>query len=256
MAGRTITFDADSVVKNLTYLERVQMPFVMSWALNAMAPQIRDAHKQRMGQTFNNPVPFTLNSVRWGAKGYKPWVRSDKSNLEMGFWISEDGAKGQPPSYYLFPQVRDSGGAKEVYVTRFTKRVQRMGLIYGNQYLTPLKRNGNVADLLNEYGNIRPGQYTKILFAIGAMESPLSGYAKKRRGGDSFFISPDPRRGGQGMKPGIYRRKGGDLGMVFKTLPKPPTVQPKYDFYGITENLAYQYFPELVEKKLREVMGR
>lgn len=257
MTGRTITFDADDLIEDLDVIRRVQMPFAMSWALNALAPRIKGAHERLMQSKFENPVPFTTKSVRWGASGYKPWVRSDKNNLEMGFWISEDGAKGQAPTYYLFPQVTDEGtGSKEVYVTRFNKRLRREGLIGGNEYATPLKDKSNViSDLLNGYGNIRPGQYNRILFALGAMESPLRGYAKKGRTRDSFFITPNRKAGREGLKPGIYRRKGGDLGMLFKTLPSPPDVTPKYEFARITEDLVMDYFPDLVSEKLDEVMG-
>ncbi len=257
MADRTITFDADDVIKDLDIIRRVQMPFVASWALNKMAPMIRLENQEAMQRVFENPVPFTTNSVRWGAKGYKPWVRSDKKNLQMNFWISEDGPKGQAPTYYLYPQVIDEGaGGKQVYVTRFSKRLRNMGLYRGNQYAAPLIKESNViSDLLNGYGNIRPGQYTRILFALGAMESPLAGYAKKRRGKDSIFMAPDPRTGRRGdWKPGIYRRKGGELGMLFKTLPAPPVVTPKFDFYGRTSQLAREFFPELVKQKLDEVM--
>lgn len=257
VAQRTVTFDADDLLDGLDALKRVQMPFVMSWALNAMAPRIKGAHERLMQSRFENPVPFTTKSVRWGAKGYQPWVRSDKANLEMGFWVSEDGAKGQPPSYYLYPQVTDDGaGSKEVYVTRFTKRLRREGFLSGSEYATPLKKQSNViADLLNGYGNIRPGQYTRILFALGAMETPLAGYAKKSRAKDSVFIAPNRRNGrNSSWKPGIYRRKGGELGMLFKILPSPPSVTPKYEFARITTDLAQDYFPDLVEQKLGEVM--
>jgi hypothetical protein len=259
MAGRTITFDADDLIKDLDIIRRVQMPFVASWALNALAPKIKGAHERLMQSRFENPVPFTTKSVRWGSGGYKPWVRSDKKNLDMGFWISEDGAKGQAPTYYLYPQVVEegSGGSKQVYVTRFTKRLRREGFIQGHQYLAPLKKESNViSDLLNGYGNITPGQYNRILFALGAMESPLRGYAKKGRVKDSIFISPDPRTGKRDTwKPGIYRRKGGELGMLFKTLPGPPSVTPKYEFARITEDLAMDYFPDLVEQKLAQVLS-
>ena len=258
VAGPTITFDADDLFRDLDIIRRVQIPFVASWALNQLAPRVRAQHQSQMQSTFENPVPFTTNSVRWGAKGYRPWVRSDKSNLEMGFWISEDGAKGQAPTYYLYPQVADDArGGKQVYVTRFTKRLQREGFIQSGQYMAPLIGKSNViGDLLNGYGNIRPGQYTRILFALGAMESPLSGYAKKRKASDSIFISPNPRSNRKtGLRPGIYRRKGDNFGMLFKTLPAPPTVTPKYDFYGITTSLAQEYFPQLVQQKMREVMG-
>jgi hypothetical protein len=259
MTGRTITFDADDLIKDLDIIRRVQMPFVASWALNQLGPRIRTDLQERMQATFENPVPFTTSSVRWGAKGYKPWVRSDKSNLEMGVWISEDGAKGQPPSYYLYPQVTEEGGgggSKQVYVTRFTKRLRREGHIGGSEYAAPLFKSRVIGDLLNSYGNITPGQYTRILFALGAMEFPLRGYAKKGRVKDSIFIAPNRKTGAQkGLSPGIYRRKGDDFGMLFKTLPGPPDVAPKFDFYGQTGNLARQYFPDLVQQKLNQVMG-
>lgn len=259
MAGRTITFDADDLIKDLDIIRRVQMPFVASWALNQLGPKIRQMHQADMGRTFENPVPFTTNSPRWGARGYKPWVRSDKTNLEMGFWLSEDGPKGQPPSYYLYPQVVDGGGSKQVYVTRFNNRLRREGFITGNQYLTPLKKKSNViGDLLNGYGNITPGQYTRILFALGAMESPLAGYGKKSRTKDTIFIAPNLKNSkypNKGLKPGIYRRKGDEFGMLFKTLPGPPDVTPKYDFYGKTIGWAQDMFPQLVQQKMNEVMG-
>lgn len=260
MAGRTITFDADDLIKDLDIIRRVQMPFVASWALNALAPKVRTDLQSQMQGTFENPVPFTTKSVRWGADGYKEWTRSSKQKLEMGVWISEDGAKGQPPSYYLYPQVTEeggSGGSKQVYVTRFTKRLRREGFIGGSEYLAPLKKKSNViSDLLNSYGNITPGQYNRILFALGAMESPLRGYAKKGRVKDSIWIAPDRRTGKQqGLAPGIYRRKGSDWGMLFKTMKVPPTVTPKFDFYGQTTSLARQYFPQLVQQKMKEVMG-
>lgn len=256
MAGRTITFDADDLIKDLDIIRRVQMPFVASWALNAMAPRIRTDLQQRMQSTFQNPVPFTTNSPRWGARGYKPWVRSDKTNLEMGFWISEDGAKGQPPSYYLYPQVVDEQGSKQVYVTRFTKRLRREGYLSGSQYMLAISGARLSSDLRNSYGNITPGQYTRILFAIGAMESPLRGYAKKGRVKDQIFIAPG-RGGGRAknLPAGIWRRKGDDFGMIFKTLPSPPNVTPKFDFYGTTIDLAKQYFPDLVQQKMNQVMG-
>jgi hypothetical protein len=261
MADRSVVIDADDVIENLDIIRRVQMPFVASWALNQLGPRIRRLHQQEMQRTFENPVPFTTNSVRWGAKGYKPWVRSDKNNLEMGIWISEDGAKGQDPAVYLFPQVSEGtggGGSKQVYVTRFTKRLRREGQIGGNQYLLPLKKSSNViSDLLNSYGNITPGQYNRILFALGAMEFPLRGYAKKGRVKDSIFIAPNLGTGRQrGLRPGIYRRKGDQFGMLFKTLPSPPSVRPKYYFYEATEDWATDYFPQYVEQKLGEIFGR
>lgn len=256
MAGRTITFDADDLISDLTYMQRVQMPFVMSWALNAMAPKVRQFHQTEMQRDFDNPVPFTTSSVRWGAKGTRPWVRSDKSNLEMGFWISEDGAKGQDPARYLYPQVTENGaGRKQVYVTRFSRALRRFGHIDGNDYMMPLKKGKAAQGLLNQYGNITPGRYTQILWAIGATTDQVEGYARSRKTGpkkEFFVIKPGNKRG---QFPGIYRRRADTINLLFATMGEPPDVTPKYDFYGLTEDLAMDYFPDLVDKKLREVMG-
>ncbi len=259
MAGRTITFDADDLISNLTSLERVQMPFVASWALNQLAPKIRKLHQSEMARDFNNPVPFTVNSPRWGASGYQPWVRSTKQNLEMGFWISEDGAKGQDPARYLFPQVQESGrGRKPIYVTRFSKALRRKGVLEGVEYALPIRESS--AARRNSYGNISPGQYTQVLYSIGAMTDFTDrryGQAKKAPSREYFVVpSSAPVSGRRStLTPGIYRRKSNNIAMLFKFLPEAPDVTPKYDFYGNTIEWAEDYFPELVEKKLREVMG-
>ena len=259
MAGRTITFDADDLIKDLDIIRRVQMPFVASWALNQLGPKIRKLHQVEMARDFNNPVPFTTNSPRWGASGYQPWTRSTKQNLEMGIWISEDGAKGQDPARYLFPQVQEPGRSrKQVYVTRFSKALRRRGALEGAEYALPIR--GSSAARLNSYGNISPGQYTQVLYAIGAMTDFVARRAGQSKRGPSkeYFVvptTPAPGARKSNLTPGIYRRKSDSITMLFKTLPEAPDVSPKYDFYGSTVGWAEDYFPELVQKKLNEVMG-
>jgi hypothetical protein len=259
MAGRTITFDADDLIKDLDIIRRVQMPFVASWSLNQLGPKIRKFHQTEMARSFNNPVPFTTNSPRWGANGYQPWTRSTKQNLEMGIWISEDGAKGQDPARYLFPQMQEDGRSrKQVYVTRFSKALRRRGALEGSEYALPIRASS--AARLNSYGNISPGQYTQVLYAIGAMTEFTARQAGKSKRGPSkeYFAVPSRTPAGgrkSNLNPGIYRRKGDSIAMLFKTLPEAPDVSPKYDFYGLTQDLAEDYFPDLVQKKLNEVMG-
>jgi hypothetical protein len=260
VAQRSITFDADDLIADLDIIRRVQMPFVASWALNQLGPKIRKLHQSEMARDFMNPVPFTVNSPRWGSSGYQPWTRSTKQNLEMGIWISEDGAKGQDPARYLFPQVQEQGRSrKQVYVTRFSKALRRRGALEAGEYALPIRASS--AARLNSYGNISPGQYTQVLYAIGAMTEFTARRAGQSKRGPSkeYFVVPSrPAAGARksNLSPGIYRRKGDGIAMLFKNLPEAPSVSPKYDFYGSTVGWAEDYFPELVEKKLREVMGR
>jgi hypothetical protein len=257
--SRTIVFDADDLIQDLDIIRRVQMPFVASWALNKMAPKIRKFHQAEMSRDFNNPVPFTVNSPRWGSDGYQSWSRSTKDRLEMGFWISEDGAKGQDPARYLFPQTVEAGrGRKQIYVTRFSKALRRKGVMESNEYALPIK--GSSAARLNSYGNITPGQYTQVLYSIGAMTDFVNRYTESRKRApkkEYFAVRSQAESSGRGRRltPGIYRRKSDNIAMLFKFLPEAPSVTPKYDFYGLTEDLARDYFPQLVEQKMREVMG-
>lgn len=245
---QSITFDADEIIDELGYLQRVQMPFVMSWGLNKLGPKLRQLHAKDMARDFDRPVPFTLNSPRYS--------RSSKQKLEIEFWISEDGAKGQDPARYLYPQVREPGRSrKQVYVTRFNRAARRYGLIEGGEFLTPLLQSK--AARKNAYGNISPGQYTQVLYSIGAFTDFINrkaGQAKRQPKKEYFVVRSD---GGnrRGLPAGIYRRKGDTVNMLFATLPEVPYVTPKYDLYGNTEDWATDYFPQYVDQKLREVLG-
>lgn len=243
----SITLDADQVVKNLDIIRRVQMPFVMSYALNRLGPVLQAAHRDEMQRVFRNPVPFTLSSIFY--------TRADKQKLYSYIGVKEFGAKGNPASKYLYPQVREPGGSgsKQVYDTRFTKALARRGFISSGAYMLPIRQSA--AARLNSYGNISQGQYTQVLYSIGAMTDFVDrryGQAKRALKKEYFFARPFSR---SGLKPGIYRRSGRDLDMLFKYLPSLPSVQTRYDFYGLTDRVATQEFPNLVFGKLREVMG-
>ncbi len=242
----SITFDADAVVKNLDIVRRVQMPFVMSYALNKLGPVLQAAHRSEMQRVFRNPVPFTLNSIFY--------TKSDKQKLYSYIGVKEFGAKGNPASKYLFPQVKEPGaGAKQVYDTRFSKALARRGFTPSGSYMLPIRQSD--AARLNSYGNISPGQYTQVLYSIGAMTDFVDrryGTAKRLPKKEYFMARPGNR---SGLKPGIYRRSGRDISMLFKYFPSPPSVATRYDFYGLTDRVAGQEFPKLVFGKLKDVMG-
>ncbi len=242
----SITFDADAVVKNLDIVRRVQMPFVMSYALNKLGPVLQTAHRSEMQRVFRNPVPFTLNSIFY--------TKSDKTKLYSYIGVKEFGAKGNPASKYLYPQVMEAGtGSKPVYDTRFSKALARRGFIPSGSYMLPIRQSS--AARLNSYGNISTGQYTQVLYSIGVMTDFIDrryGEAKRPPKKEYFMAKPGNR---SGLKPGIYRRSGRNIDMLFKYMPSLPTVKTRYDFYGLTDRIAQDEFPKLVFGKLKDVMG-
>jgi hypothetical protein len=243
----SITFDADAVVKNLDVIRRVQMPFVMSYALNQMGPLLQAAHRQEMERVFENPVPFTLNSIFY--------TRSDKTKLYSYIGVKEFGAKGNPASKYLYPTVKEQGaGGKPVYDTRFSKALAHRGYTPRGSYMLGIT-DSDAARLSK--GRISPGQYTQVLFSIGAYDNDTytgRRYAQAKRKPKKEYFMAKPGNA-KGLKPGIYRRSGRDINMLFKYLPSPPTVSTRYDFYGLTDRIAQEQFPKLVFGKLKDVMG-
>lgn len=244
----SITLDADAVVKNLDIIRRVQMPFVMSYALNRLGPVLQAAHRSEMQRVFRDPVPFTLNSIFY--------TKSDKTKLYSYIGVKEFGAKGNPASKYLYPQVKEPGvSSKPVYDTRFSKALARKGLTPTGSYMLGI-RESEAARLIN--GRISPGQYTQVLFSIGAYDNDSYtgrryANAKRKPKKEYFFIGPYSN---SPLKTGIYRRSGRNIDMLFKYLPQPPSVNTRYDFYGLTDRVTADEFPRLVFGKLRDVMGR
>ena len=153
MTSFSVTFDVDPMIKRLDALKAVQVPFAASLALNRVAKNARDELRKQMDNTYDKPVPFTLNSV---------FIKSStKSDLRAKVGLKEFAAKGNPASKYLLPTI--TGGP--AYATRFQKSLRVKGILAPNEFAIPTQ-----SDYLNtnKYGNVRPSQYTAILYSLGA----------------------------------------------------------------------------------------
>lgn len=162
-----ITFDVNPMVRRLDAIKAVQVPFAASLALNRVARDARKELREQMKAKFRNPVPFTLNSV---------YVKSStKSNLAAEVGLKEFATKGNPASKYLLPQI--TGGP--AYATRFQKALRANSILAPNEYAIPTQSDYL---RLNQYGNIRPSQYTEILYSLQAFrDSSAFVYAKNAK---------------------------------------------------------------------------
>jgi len=224
--ARLIEFQADALIKGLDALRGAQLPYAGAQALKQLGWQLKQHHREWMASGgFDNPVPFTLSSPRYTPDG-----------LELRFFISDDGAKGQSPATYLYPVTTEDGGSKQVYATRFAKALQKEGI----SRLHPIPYLGGRGVRINNYGNMQPSQYTQTLAGL------------KRNDGTYFSIPDDrsarPLRGK--LKRGIYQRKGRSLFMLFGYVSTLPRVNAKYDFFGITDTFAKARLPKLLSDAL------
>lgn len=151
-----------------------------SAAFGWVMPEIKAA----IGEAFDNPTPYTINSTRFEISSSNPPV--------ITIYLRQPDRMG---SHYLTAQVE--GGE------RSSKGFERA---LGIGWLMPAR-----GAKLNKYGNISPGQLRQILSVLGnkgvggysfALTSKSSKRNKKER---DYFQVPggDP----SGLHPGVYRRK-------------------------------------------------
>lgn len=191
-----VVFDVNPLIKRLDAVKAVQVPFATSLAINRVAKIAREELRSEMRAKFDNPVPFTLNSV---------YIKSStKTNLYAEVGLKEFAPKGNPASKYLLPQI--TGGP--AYATRFQKSLRYKGLMAPNEYAIPTQ-----SDMLklNQYGNIRPSQYTEILYDLAAFrDSSAFAYKKnasKRRSKTRYVARTTAAYNSGGPRnfyPGIY----------------------------------------------------
>lgn len=226
---RVIEFQADEIIKNLDAIRGAQLPYAGKQALNQLGWNLRKHHKEWMSSGgFEKPVPFTLASPRHNVEG-----------LELRFFLNPDGPKGQAPATYIYPvSTENGGGRKPIYQTRFATGIRKIGITK----LHPIPfLEGKGVRTSKVYGNMLPTQYASV----------LKGLQKKP---SVYFSVPDNRSARPAstyLKPGIYERKSRSvLYMLFGYKSTLPTVQTKYDIFGITDTYVRKNFPKLLSDAL------
>ena len=250
MAG-TVSLDINPLIKRLDALKLVQVPFATSLALNAIAKDVRDAEKEEMKKVFNNPVPFTLNSV-------KIPKYSTKKDLQVRIQISEDGAKGNAPADYLLPVIK--GG--NAYATRFQKSLRAKGVLRAGQFAIPTQ-----SDFLktNKYGNVRPSMYSDILsdqqaYRAARSSQDLSVKQIIKAGRRSKYrmistqLSESMKYGG--LQPGIYFNSPSAFenneALLFSISNRPPVVPLKFKFQEVGKKVANKN----LNRRFGEALGK
>ena len=250
MANAVINISGfDDVVRNISVMQKSQLKFAASRALNQLGFFLRQNEREVIAKTFNSVVPFTENAPLY--------TRSTKENLQITFFLRDTAGKGTPPSVYLAPQV--TGG--QVYVTGFTRKLRYAGLIEKEQYAAHWRPSNGP--------KLTGGRLTQILFSLQAAGPGLrrQGPPTAKQAGKYFVLNRDlqkqpkvrvgrpygqkPRNGYQG--PGIYTRQGGQLEQVIPIFPRPLEVPAKYDWtarriQGLADKQFSVYLAESIAK--------
>lgn len=253
----SVRSNVKDVARALAVFAQKQVNFAAARALNDCVQDTRPAVQDAMRQVFRDPVPRTLNAVR-----YKP---ATKATLTAAVWLNDDAGKGIAPSKYL--QAEIEGGAR--HQKRFERALQLRGLMPAGMVAIPAEsapRNAN--------GDVPGSFYVRILSYLGAFgeqgyranmtdqkRSKIAAVKTSVRGfktitGAMYFVSLG-RGQAKHLKPGIYKKSGthgADVEPVFFYV-SAATYKPRLDFEGVVLKTFGSRFEAHMTKRLAEAMA-
>lgn len=191
-----VKLDIDEMKKKLTAMEQKQFPFAASLAINRTLSLAKKTIQGRMHSIFDRPAPFTVNSM---------YIQvSTKKSLygEIGFRYKAEG--GTPASRYLISHVEGGQNLNKPSENLLARR----RIIPRGSHLV-----ASDAVKKNQYGNVSPGTYSKILSALQARTEQGSIQNTRNKGKAAKYFAGTPRGGSRPFA--IYERLRGKLRPLF-----------------------------------------
>lgn len=264
MSGVRVELDTSQLQQRLQDQVGNQLPYAGSLALNNIAGNVRTALIGKMGDVFDRPTPYTLNSL---------YVkRATKQNLEAQVRFKDATSKGTPASKYLSPEV--TGGARSVkrFERALSSNIGRLQEVMSRLGVTNYFVPGSGAQL-DGYGNMVRGQFAQILSQLGgqndryANETPVSrdrreGKAKgarkvRARAKPRYFIAGLYRA--RHLAPGIWIRvpfaHGWAIKPVLLEAKSAPGYEPRLPFFETAEAVFDATAADEMQKALVVALG-
>ena len=172
----------------------------------------------------------------------------------MFFFIKSIRGKGNSPRKYLAPvEKRVAGGLSPAYETKFSYWLRNYsGLGLSNRYPIPVLKSAAVEP--NKYGTgMKASQYSKV--KAGLIKSKGSG---KITGNQYkyFAVPSNGKRPTNKLGDGIYRVKGGNVGLLFTLAKRKPQVARKFEFFDQTARHLKKDMPYIFKSELRKSLAK
>lgn len=229
----------NQATKASTIIDKIvqkQLPFAISKAINDTAPLVVKGLKEEMVRVFDNPTPYTINSVIF-------LKRATKQDQTAKIIIKDFTGKGTPPVKFLKPQI--FGGNRNAKSSEVQMREK--GILKDDMYWVPGK-----GVRLNSYGNITGAQMVKILSAIQAFREvgyfanqTAESLKRNKRAMKNLIVIKDFNNRSK-LLPGVYqltkpvRTKSGTRYKGLKPILifiKKPTYKPRFRFYDVGQSI-------------------
>lgn len=238
-----IAFSTERLTKKLNDLEKRQLPFATSKALNATAQTIKAEIREAMPRVFDRPTPFTLNSLYLSA--------ATKRNLFSEVWLKDFASKGTPAVKYLAPEVY--GGTRRQ--KRSERALERAGFLPSGMFWTP-----GTGAKLDKYGNIPGGRITQILSTlkafseVGYMANITERSRKRNKKPRPFFVS---RPASVRLPLGVYERYGSRQRKIRPVLMfvRQPMYRSRLPFFKIARVVYRREFNQQFARAWQEALA-
>ncbi|WP_444452562.1 hypothetical protein ACTTAI_16300 [Rhodobacter capsulatus] len=225
-----IDLDDRLLRRQLTNLERAQLPYAGAMALNDTAKDALKHIQDRMKVEFDRPTRFTLNA-------FMVW-RATKKTLEAQ--VKERPDVG--PRHYL--KVQEAGGQRP---KTGIERALEANLAYDGilAAIVPAAKAR-----LDGYGNWSPGERNQVLSALGAQRDKAANETERSR-------KRAPKRASYFVEGhGVYRRStDGKVDRVLHLLDAMPSYSPRLGFHDGVDEVWRKRMPEHLQRWLAKAVA-
>lgn len=247
----SVKADFKDLIKQIDDVQKRQIPFATSKAINETAKLVKEAQQKEMRDVFDRPTQFTINSLF-----IKP---STKTTLTAKVGLKDYALKGTAAAKYLEAEI--SGGERRL--KRYEVALRSAGVLPEGYFTVP----GDAASM-DAYGNIARSQIVQIISYFRAnRESGSSSNSTdktraklakstKSRYGISYFVGAPA--GGK-LPLGIWMKVNTNFGT---SNPRPVLIfvkstnyEPIYDFEYVADNTVKKYIDEEFSKAMKEAVA-
>jgi hypothetical protein len=228
-----------------------KIPSAQREAINRTAEWAETDVRREMRKVFDRPVPFTLRALR-------VYYAKTGPNPSATLWFRQ--RRREEDKLWAVPQI--SGGGRQI--KPMERRLQAIGILPRGWFIVP-----GAAAPMDAYGNVSPGEISRILNVLGAYTEAgynkandktrarlKKGNAKKGVMGFEYWVNPVGPQTQRHLKPGVYRRVYTAFGTSLKPIlifVNKANYRARLNFQGIVKATVDRRFPGEFEKALRSL---
>lgn len=234
-----ISVDTRQFETTLQGWERQQLPFATSVAINRVGLKVKNAIKGTMQVSFNNPTPYTLNSLML--------IPSTKSNLTAVVKFKDSSSNGTPQSSFLSPEV--FGGVRAAKPSELL--MQAKGVLPSGMGWVP-----GAGAKLDAYGNMSRSQIFNVMAAIKQMganvaSKPTRSSKKSAKFASTIFVG---KPAGGRLPLGVYQQTGEGKLIPLMLFVDMPHYSIRLPFADVSSTVYTTSFQNEFTQALREAL--